>query len=278
MRNLIVAYRRVPDARVPEYDRLWLDLEDAARSCELRAWRFRSLEVGDEFVEFVEGVGVERETPLPVETIRRALEALAPASSDRSWLEAPPAAEPRPAGQRTALLELLRERSLRRGDFVLASGAHSHYYIDARPTTMSSAGQHLIGRLGLAELDRRGWTASAVGGLTLGADPVAYAIAHASALAGRRIDAFTVRKQAKAHGTGRRVEGNLGKSDAAVVVEDVMTSGKSALEAIEAVQAEGARVLGVLTVVDREAGGAERLTAEGIAVAALFTARDLLDE
>jgi orotate phosphoribosyltransferase len=278
MRNLIVAYRLVPEERAEDYDRIWLSLEEAARSCELRAWRFRSLGAGDEFVEFIEGVGVERNAPFPVEAIRRSLDRIAPAVSDRSWQEAPPAAEPQPAGDRAALLALLRERSLRRGAFVLASGAHSNYYIDARPTTMSATGQRLIGRLGLAELARQGWVPTAIGGLTLGADPVAYAIAHASALAERSIDAFTVRKQAKAHGAGRRVEGNLGRTDAAVIVEDVMTSGKSALEALAAVREEGARVIGVLTLVDREAGGGERLTEVGVAVAALFTARELLEE
>jgi orotate phosphoribosyltransferase len=93
---------------------------------------------------------------------------------------------------RARLRELLRERSLQQGDFTLASGARSSYYIDARPTTMSGAGQRLIGRLGLAALDAAGWRPAAVGGLTLGADPVAYAIAHAAALDGRSLDAFTV--------------------------------------------------------------------------------------
>ena len=117
-----------------------------------------------------------------------------------------------------------------------------------------------------------------MGGLTLGADPVAYAIAHASATAGRSIDAFTVRKQAKTHGTGRRIEGNFSAGTDVVVVEDVMTSGGSALEAIEAVHDAGAHVLGVLTVVDRLAGGSDRLEAAGFACASLFTAGRLLGD
>src|SRR5690606_19313538 len=110
---------------------------------------------------------------------------------------------------RTLLLELLRARSVRTGEFVLSSGATSSYYIDARLTTMSGSGQLLIGRLGLAAVDAQGWSPEYVGGLTLGADPVACAIAHAAASAGRSLDAFTVRKEPKEHGTGRLIEGNL---------------------------------------------------------------------
>lgn len=178
--------------------------------------------------------------------------------------------------ERHTLLELLRARSLRTGDFVLASGARSSYYIDARLTTMSGSGQLLIGRRGLAELDARGWTPDAVGGLTLGADPVAYAIAHAAAASGRTIDAFTVRKQAKEHGTGRLIEGNLREGSRVLVVEDVITSGESALRAVRAVREAGARVIGVLAVVDREEGGRARIEAQGHVVAALFTAAELL--
>src|SRR5712671_6312847 len=105
------------------------------------------------------------------------------------------------------LNELLRERSVRHGDFVLASGRRSSFYVDARKTTMSAEGLVLIGGLGLERLDSHGWQPDLVGGLTLGADPVAYAIAVAARTRGRAIDAFTVRKQAKEHGTGRRIEG-----------------------------------------------------------------------
>jgi len=181
-----------------------------------------------------------------------------------------------PADERHTLLELLRARSLRTGDFVLASGKRSSYYIDARLTTMSGSGQLLIGRRALAELDARGLSPDAVGGLTLGADPVAYAIAHAAAAAGRGIDAFTVRKEAKDHGTGRLIEGNLPSAGRVVIVEDVITSGGSALRAIGAVEAAGARVLGVLAVVDREEGGRAALEAAGYEVIALTTASELL--
>ena len=174
------------------------------------------------------------------------------------------------------LRRLLRDRSLRRGDFVLAGGARSSYYIDCRLTTMSGVGQLLLGRIGLEALDHAGWRPAALGGLTLGADPVAYAIAHAAAAAGRHLDAFTVRKEAKEHGTGRLIEGPFPQQADVVVVEDVVTTGGSALKAIAAVQAEGARVLGVLAVVERDPDGRERLRAAGHDLIALTTAEELL--
>ena len=173
------------------------------------------------------------------------------------------------------LRELLRERSIARGDFVLASGRRSSFYIDARRTTMSGEGVAVIGALALARLAARGWEPALVGGLTLGADPVAYAIAAAAHAQGRRLDAFSVRKQAKAHGTGRRIEGCFAPGASVVVVEDVITSGQSAAEAIAAVTAEGGRVLGVLAVVDREEGGRALLERSGHAVESLVTATDL---
>ncbi len=175
---------------------------------------------------------------------------------------------------RTRLMTLLRQRSLQTGDFVLSSGKRSDYYIDARRTTMSGEGLRLIGRLGLAALRDAGWRPHAVGGLTLGADPVAYAIACAAEAEG--IDAFTVRKQPKQHGTGRLIEGPFQPGASVVVVEDSMTSGESALRAVAAVREAGGRVRGVLCLVDREEGGRERLEAEGIPLLHLFTARELL--
>jgi orotate phosphoribosyltransferase len=177
---------------------------------------------------------------------------------------------------RIALERLLMERSIRRGDFVLASGARSSYYIDARLTTMSAEGLHLIGRLGLAALRQAGWEARAVGGLTMGADPVAYAIAVASLSTPPIVQAFSVRKEAKTHGTGRRIEGNFTPGDPVVVVEDVLTSGGSARQAIDAIQAEGGRVLGVLVVVDREEGGRAVLERLGVQVVSLTRAGELL--
>lgn len=173
------------------------------------------------------------------------------------------------------LRTLLLERSVRRGDFILASGRRSSFYVDARRITMSGEGQIVIGDLGVARLAARGWHPAAVGGLTLGADPVAYAIAAAAHRAGVTIDAFTVRKQPKQHGTAGRVEGCFAAGRAVVIVEDVVTTGQSALEAIRAVEAEGARVLGVLAVVDRQEGGRAALEGAGYAVEALVSSADL---
>jgi orotate phosphoribosyltransferase len=170
---------------------------------------------------------------------------------------------------------LLLARSVRRGDFVLASGRRSTFYIDARATTMSGEGLVLIGALGLEHLEARGWHPRLVGGLTLGADPVAYAIAVAAQQRGAPLDAFTVRKQAKEHGTGKRIEGATVRDATVVVVEDVVTTGQSALDAVRAVEAEGGRVLGVLAVVDREEGGRAVLESAGYAAEALLTATDL---
>ena len=175
----------------------------------------------------------------------------------------------------TRLEELLLVRSVRRGAFVLASGQRSSYYIDCRLTTMSAEGMVLIGRAGLASIREAGWAATAVGGLTLGADPVAYAIAAASFGSEQQLDAFTVRRAAKEHGTRRLIEGNFTSGASVVVVEDVITSGGSARQAIEAVQAEGGRVAGVLAVVDREQGGRQMLEAAGYAVRSLTTASAL---
>lgn len=181
----------------------------------------------------------------------------------------------------TQLIDLLATRSAKRGDFVLASGRRSSLYIDCRLTAMSPEGQLLIGRAGLANLAASGWKFDSVGGLTLGADPISYAIAHASALAhekgeGELIRAFTVRKEAKAHGTGRQIEGPFREGDRVVVVEDVITTGGSALKAIEAISNGGGHVVGVLALVDREEGGREAIETTGITVRALATASQII--
>ncbi|HEX8691106.1 MAG TPA: orotate phosphoribosyltransferase [Longimicrobium sp.] len=176
---------------------------------------------------------------------------------------------------RDRLLRLLLERSFRVGDFVLSSGARSRFYVDARTTTTHAEGQALVGRLGLAAIRAAGWGPAAAGGLTMGADPVAYAIAHASWLAGDPVHAFTVRKEPKAHGAGKRIEGCFAAGDAVVVVEDVITTGGSALKAVQAVEAEGGTVLGVLAVLDRKEGGRAAIEAAGYPVRALFTVSEL---
>jgi orotate phosphoribosyltransferase len=176
-----------------------------------------------------------------------------------------------------ALRTLLATRSARRGQFTLASGRISTLYIDARLTTMSPDGLALIGPLGLREMRYAGWRVDAVGGLTLGADPIACAISYASALDGKTlVRAFTVRKEAKTHGTGKLIEGPFRVGDRVAVVEDVITTGVSALRAVEAVRAAGGQIAGVLALVDREEGGREALERAGLEVRSLTRASDIV--
>ena len=180
------------------------------------------------------------------------------------------------AHDKQALTSLLAERSARRGSFLLASGKQSSLYIDARLTTMSPEGLSLIGPLGLDALRDAGWAADSVGGLTLGADPIAYAISYASAHTALPIRAFTVRKEAKRHGTGKLIEGPFTTGDRVVIVEDVITTGSSAARAVEAVRAAGGTILGVLALVDREEGGRESLERLALPIISLVTASDIL--
>ncbi len=140
---------------------------------------------------------------------------------------------------------------------------------------MSPEGLLVIGSLGLRTI-RDSWTVDSVGGLTLGADPISYAISYASGLTDQPLRAFTVRKEAKAHGTGKLIEGPFRAGDRVVVIEDVITTGKSALKAVAAVRSAGGTVAGVLALVDREEGGREAIEAAGITVVALVTAQELM--
>ena len=140
---------------------------------------------------------------------------------------------------------------------------------------MSPEGLILIGQLGFEAIETSGWDVQAVGGLTLGADPVAYAIALASAHANRPIRAFTVRKEAKTHGAGRLIEGPFVSGDRVAIVEDVITTGGSALKAAAAIQDNGGIVAGVLAVVDRDEGGREALENAGFSVISLTSAQDI---
>ena len=173
------------------------------------------------------------------------------------------------------LADIVRDRSLQVGEFTLSSGRTSRYYIDARTTTMSAAGAALIGTLGLEAIREEAWAPASVGGLTLGADPVAYAISAASVGSPPIVDAFTVRKTPKAHGTARRIEGCFAPDAPVVIVEDVITSGGSALAAVEAVREAGGTVVGVLAVVDRDEGGADAIRAAGVPLHVLLRIADL---
>ena len=175
-----------------------------------------------------------------------------------------------------SLPHLLAERSARRGHFTLASGRQSTLYIDARLTTMSPEGLSLIGPLAYETLIQSAWQVQSIGGLTLGADPISYAIAYASARTTRPLRAFSVRKEAKLHGTGKLVEGPFQEGDRVAVIEDVITTGGSALRAVDAIRAAGGIVTGVLALVDREEGGREAILDSGLSVMTLVTATEIL--
>lgn len=176
---------------------------------------------------------------------------------------------------RSTLIALLAARSTKRGQFTLASGKSSTLYIDARLTTMSPEGLSLIGSIGLGALREESWKVDSVGGLTLGADPIACAISYASAASEKPLRAFTVRKQAKEHGTGKLIEGPFSSGDRVAIIEDVITTGRSALQAIEAVRSAGGTIAGVLALVDREEGGRQAIEATGIQVVSIVRASEI---
>ncbi len=169
---------------------------------------------------------------------------------------------------REALLRSLANRSYRHGVFTLASGRTSHHYVNCKPVSLSGEGLALIGSLLLEQVEPE---AVAVAGLTLGADPLVSAVALRAALSGRSLDALIVRKQAKGHGTGAWLEGPLPPAGSRItVLEDVVTSGGSALKAVEQLREAGFLVKRVVTIVDRQEGGLEAMTAAGLELRSLF--------
>jgi orotate phosphoribosyltransferase len=178
--------------------------------------------------------------------------------------------------RRDELIALLATRSAKRGNFTLASGRQSTLYIDARVTTMSPDGLALIGPLGFTAIHDAAWHPDSIGGLTMGADPIACAIAYASASSAAPLRAFTVRKEPKSHGTGQLIEGPYRAGDRVVVIEDTITTGGSAKKAIAAVRDAGGIVVGVLALVDREEGGRQNLEAEGVPVISLALASEIV--
>lgn len=183
---------------------------------------------------------------------------------------------------REDLKSLLLQKSVRTGKFTLASGKESDLYIDCRTTTLDAMGANMVGSLGWSKVKHdilhRFPQAASIGGMTMGADPISLAIGMASALE-VGVDAlrvFTVRKEAKAHGRGKRIEGNFQSGDEVIVVDDVITTGGSTLQAIKAIEAEGGKVIAALVLVDREEGGKEAIEEEGIPVFSLFTRKQLL--
>ena len=178
---------------------------------------------------------------------------------------------------RGELLQILRQRSVLRGDFVLASGKRSNVYVDARLTTLHAPAMPLIGRVFLQKMMERGWMSDAVGGLTMGADPIVVAIARESLEYGASIDGFLIRKEAKGHGRGRFVEGlQSGEGKSAVIVEDTCTTGGSTIQAIERAREFGFAVKGAISLVDREEGGREAIEAAGAGFDRIYTLAELL--
>ncbi|MDT0438955.1 MULTISPECIES: orotate phosphoribosyltransferase [Streptomyces] len=168
---------------------------------------------------------------------------------------------------RAALLQQIKDKAVVHGKVTLSSGLEADYYVDLRRVTLDGEAAPLVGEVLLdlvADLEF-----DAAGGLTMGADPVAGAILHAAAARGRRVDAFVVRKAAKAHGMQRRVEGPDIAGRRVLVVEDTSTTGGSPLAAVEAVREAGAEVVAVVTIVDRATGAAEKIR-EGAAVPYLY--------
>ncbi|MBL8695541.1 MAG: orotate phosphoribosyltransferase [Planctomycetes bacterium] len=183
-----------------------------------------------------------------------------------------------PAQQR--LLDLLRERAVKRGEFVLSSGQKSNYYIDGRLVTLDGEGARAVAEAILEkirELELAGAPqVAAVGGLTMGADPIAGACAAISAVLGRPRRAFIVRKETKKHGTQKLVEGPLAAGEHVVIVEDVVSTGASAIQAAASVREMGCHVTAVITLVDREMGGPEEMAKAGLRYIPLFTKTELL--
>jgi orotate phosphoribosyltransferase len=174
-------------------------------------------------------------------------------------------------GDHDDLGKFITELGVVQGRVVLSSGREADWYVDLRRVTLHHAAAPLVGRV-MLELTA-GWDFDAVGGLTLGADPVAGAMLHAAAATGRRLDAFVVRKAEKTHGLQRRIEGPDVAGRRVLAVEDTSTTGASVLTAVEALRAAGADVVGVAVIVDRGAGDAVR--AAGLPYLAAFTMADL---
>jgi orotate phosphoribosyltransferase len=178
---------------------------------------------------------------------------------------------------RQELLTLLARKSFRLGEFKLSSGGTSDYYIDCRTTTLDARGAQLVGQVFFDEIQKRGWKAEAIGGLTMGADPIVVAVSITSGT----LNGFLVRKAEKQHGTGRRVEGFGEKGARVVIVDDVCTTGSSTVQAIEAAREFGFEVVGAMCLVEREDAQGRPNVEKAAAPAnfiSIFTANDVRQE
>ena len=183
-----------------------------------------------------------------------------------------------------ALKTLLLEKSVRTGTFTLASGQQSDLYIDCRVTALDPFGANLIGDIGWhavrSKIHSSHLKIDAIGGMTLGADPISLAIGMTSARShpAEALQVFTVRKEPKGHGRGRQIEGNFHAGNTVIVVDDVITTGGSTITAIEQARGAGLIVERVITLIDREEGGRQAIEARGIPVLCLFTRTTLLEK
>ena len=176
------------------------------------------------------------------------------------------------------LTDLLIRKSLKVADepiFQLVSGKKSNVYIDCKKTTKNARGIFLIGNIIFERIANL--NVAAIGGLTLGADPIADAVAYTSAVKGKLINSFSVRKKQKEHGMKKLIEGDVNKGDRVVIVDDVVTTGGSTIEAIENARAEGLQIVKVIALVDRQEGGRENILKEDVEFESIITKQDLLD-
>jgi len=181
-------------------------------------------------------------------------------------------AEKPPVYDKNALIDLVREKALEFGDFTLASGKKASFYLDCRKVTLDPQGANLIAE-GILELID-GNVPDAIGGMAIGADPITAAVVTVAGQRGLPLRGFIVRKEAKAHGKGRQVEGPVEPGESVVIVEDTVTTGGSSLKAIEHVEAAGMKVQAVIAIVDRLEGGEAAFAAKGFQLQTLLTVRD----
>jgi orotate phosphoribosyltransferase len=183
----------------------------------------------------------------------------------------------KPTKKRLIRLILLQSfKFTKKPTFKLASGERSNFYFNCKPTALNPEGMFLIGNLLYALIRKeKSWNVKAIGGLTLGADPVANAVAYTSHLKGKPIDSFVVRKEPKEHGTMLWIEGNVKKGDKVLIVEDVITTGGSTIKAVKRAKQGGLKVNGVVALIDRQEGGKEAVEAMGLPFKALLTKKEI---
>jgi orotate phosphoribosyltransferase len=181
-----------------------------------------------------------------------------------------------PGSERARLLELFKRLAYEKRKVILSSGKESDFYIDTKQASLTAEGHYLVGRLVLAEIRALVPDAQAVGGMTMGADPIASAVSLTSYLQGAPLPAFYVRKEPKGHGTNQWLEGkkSLPQGARVAVVEDVVTTGASTIKAVERVRSEGFLVGGVVALVDRDEGGRAAVEAQGVRLVSLFKRGD----